>query len=290
MLRAVASCANEVVDALGLPARHGAPALQRVAQRYGRALDIDPARPAAGAPQGSRRAATPTTTLAAAPEPHAAARERLPRHARAAGVSAADAQRRSAAAGAASGASSCCDVLGRGAQATVWLAHDPRLDREVALKLLDAGRRHMPVHQWLHEARAVSRLTHPNIVPVFEADEHDGQPYLVFEYVRRPDAGRSAAAQRRACRRARRWTLMLGVLDALHAAHAQGIVHRDLKPSNILVGADGRARVMDFGIAARVPADSAADGQRSSARPATCRPRRRAARRRRRRWTCLRPA
>ena len=76
--------------------------------------------------------------------------------------------------------------LGRGAQATVWLAHDPRLDREVALKLLDPGADAQAVSQWLDEARAVSRLNHPNIVPVFEADEHQGQTYLVFEFVEGP--------------------------------------------------------------------------------------------------------
>ena len=73
--------------------------------------------------------------------------------------------------------------LGRGAQATVWLAHDPRLQREVALKLLSAQADEATRSEWLGEARAVSRLTHPNIVPVFEADEHEGQSYLVFEYV-----------------------------------------------------------------------------------------------------------
>ncbi len=158
--------------------------------------------------------------------------------------------------------------LGRGAQARVWLAHDPRLDREVALKLLDAAADSLAVSEWLHEARAVSRLTHPNIVPVFEADEHDGQPYLVFEYVEGPTLSQSRRGKppmppREAV------ALLLGVLDALAAAHDQGLVHRDLKPSNILLGSDGRARVMDFGIAARVahgdrrgrPATDIADGR-----------------------------
>jgi serine/threonine protein kinase len=142
------------------------------------------------------------------------------------------------------------DVLGRGAQAVVWRANDQRLDREVALKLLSPDAQTVSVHQWLHEARAVSRLTHPNIVPVFEADEAQGQPYLVFELVRGQTLAealrRSGAMPERAA-----VTLLLGVLEALRAAHAQGIVHRDLKPSNILLGADGRPRVMDFGIAAR---------------------------------------
>ena len=143
------------------------------------------------------------------------------------------------------------EELGRGAQATVWLAHDERLERDVALKLLSPDADTLAVTQWLHEARAVSGLSHPNIVPVFEADEHAGQPYLVFELVR----GRTLAdALRRNGAMAQRdaGNLMVGVLDALRTAHEQGIVHRDLKPSNILLDGLGRARVMDFGIAARV--------------------------------------
>ncbi|HET9643142.1 MAG TPA: HDOD domain-containing protein [Burkholderiaceae bacterium] len=140
--------------------------------------------------------------------------------------------------------------LGKGAQATVWLAFDPRLEREVAVKLLAASAGTLAVHQWLHEARAVSRLTHPHIVPLFEADEHQGRPYLVFEYVRGGTLSERLKAQGPMPAR-EAVTLMLGVLDALRTAHGMGIVHRDLKPSNILVDDDGRARVMDFGIAAR---------------------------------------
>lgn len=144
-------------------------------------------------------------------------------------------------------------LLGKGAQATVWLAHDPRLEREVAVKLMRPGADTESVGHWLQEARSVSRLTHPHIVPVFEADVHEQQPYLVFEYV----AGPTLAEQLRAkgAMPARDAVeMMLGVLDALSAAHAAGVIHRDLKPSNILVDGEGRARVMDFGIAASVNA------------------------------------
>lgn len=149
-------------------------------------------------------------------------------------------------------------LLGRGAQASVWLAHDPRLQRDVAVKLMAGSADAAAVSEWMHEAHAVSRLSHPHIVPVFEADDGGGQPYLVFEYV---EGGTVTELVRRegALAPRRAVELMVGVLDALAAAHAQGIVHRDLKPSNVLLGADGRARVMDFGIAARI--SGGADGR-----------------------------
>lgn len=146
-------------------------------------------------------------------------------------------------------------ILGQGAQATVWLAFDPRLEREVAVKLM-RGDKTGPTsgdHPWLQEARHVSCIKHAHIVPVYEADTHQGQPYLVFEYV----AGRTLSEHLKKSGPmppSQAVPLMLGVLDALHTAHASGVVHRDLKPSNILVDAAGLARVMDFGIAARVQA------------------------------------
>ena len=150
--------------------------------------------------------------------------------------------------------------LGRGAQATVWLAHDPRLAREVALKLFHPAADAHAVSDWLHEAHSVSRLTHPHIVPVFEAGEAAGPPYLVFEFVEGPTLA-EARRQRPQWPPREAVALMLDVLDALAVAHAQGIVHRDLKPSNVLLGADGRARVMDFGIAARVAGPAAGRGR-----------------------------
>jgi serine/threonine protein kinase len=141
--------------------------------------------------------------------------------------------------------------LGRGAQATVWLGYDPRLQREVAVKIINPDADAASVAQWLDEARAVSRLAHPNVVPVFEADQDGDVSFMVFEYVNGPTLTellrqRGKLPEREAA------TLMRDVLDAIATAHAQGIVHRDLKPSNILMDAQGRPRVMDFGIAARV--------------------------------------
>lgn len=141
--------------------------------------------------------------------------------------------------------------LGEGAQATVWLAHDPRLDRDVALKVLHAGADAAAIDAHLHEARAVSRLTHPNIVPVFEADMQGGQAYLVFEFVDGPTLAQRLR-QGPALKARAAVELMLGILDGLQAAHAAGLVHRDLKPSNVLLDAKGRPRVMDFGIAAKL--------------------------------------
>jgi len=150
-------------------------------------------------------------------------------------------------------------VLGSGAQATVWLGFDPRLEREVAIKWMNQAAQASAGYDWRREARSVSRLTHPHIVPVFEADLSEGRPFLVFEYavgdtlaerLRRDGAMAPHAAV----------GMMLGVLEGLQAAHAAGVVHRDLKPSNVLVDADGRARVMDFGIAGLMHEADGGDG------------------------------
>lgn len=146
--------------------------------------------------------------------------------------------------------------LGQGGQGAVVLARDPDLQRQVAIKLLrvegEAGERR---RQLLQEARAVSALRHPAIVTVFEAGEQAGRPYLVFEYVE----GTTLAALLReqgALAPERAALMLVDALDALAHAHDAGIVHRDFKPSNILVNTAGKARVMDFGIAAAVRAEA----------------------------------
>lgn len=151
-------------------------------------------------------------------------------------------------------------ILGQGAQSTVWLAFDPRLEREVAIKVMrpGSGSDAQALAQWLDEARSVGRVKHPNIIPVYEADIHGQHPYLVFEYI----AGNTLdqlLKQRGALGPHEAVALMMDVLDAVAVAHAAGVIHRDLKPSNVLVDSAGHARVMDFGIAARIQDRTQAD-------------------------------
>jgi serine/threonine protein kinase len=143
-------------------------------------------------------------------------------------------------------------LLGRGAQSSVYLAFDPHLEREVAIKTLhfaggDASRSAV----LLKEARTVSKLRHANLVPIFEAGEQGGDPYLVFEYV---DGQTLAELIRESAPLAvtRAIEIMVHVLDAVGHVHDHGAIHRDLKPSNILINGQGVPRVMDFGIATRL--------------------------------------
>lgn len=134
--------------------------------------------------------------------------------------------------------------LGQGAQGTVYLAHDTRLDRKVAIKLL----RPEQAPKSLDEARLVSKLQHPNVVALYDAFVESRRVGLVFEYV---DGETLADLLKRegALTPVRAVELMLGVLDGLASAHAQGIIHRDIKPQNIMLDRSGRARIMDFGVA-----------------------------------------
>lgn len=142
--------------------------------------------------------------------------------------------------------------LGRGAQSVVYLAFDPQLEREVALKTLHFERPDPAQNATLlAEARMVGKLRHPGIVPIFEAGEEGGDLFLVFEYV--PGENLAVYLRRQgALPPARAAALIVDVLDAVAHAHAHGIIHRDLKPSNILMDETGVPRVMDFGIATHV--------------------------------------
>ena len=153
-------------------------------------------------------------------------------------------------------------LLGKGNQSEVYLAYDPHLEREVAIKTLQfasPAERAANMDNLLNEARTVSRLQHPHIVTLHDAGEHQGQPYLVFEWVDGPTLAQ-VLKQEGPVSAPRAAELAIQILDALGYAHAQGIIHRDIKPSNVLLGANGIARVMDFGIASRIDNQAAKSG------------------------------
>jgi CHASE1-domain containing sensor protein len=151
--------------------------------------------------------------------------------------------------------------LGRGGMGVVHLARDELLGRSVALKLLDRGGTPKLQARLLIEARSLARLSHPNVVAIYEAGEHDGRIYLAMERIV-GDTLRGWFGER-----PRRLSELLDVaLQAargLAAAHDAGLVHRDVKPDNIMIGDDGRVRVMDFGLA-RVARERADDDEFAS--------------------------
>ena len=140
--------------------------------------------------------------------------------------------------------------IAHGGMATVYRATDTRLDREVALKVMHAelARDEEFVRRFIGEAKSVARLSHQNVVAVFDQGADGPYLYLAMEYV----PGRTLKELLRDSGRfppAAALEIMAGVLDGLAAAHASGIVHRDVKPENVLLTADGRIKVADFGLA-----------------------------------------
>lgn len=145
-------------------------------------------------------------------------------------------------------------ALGEGSMGRVMECEDRRLGRSVAVKFLHARSLPATRQRFLREGRLMARVTHPNVVRVLDAGTMGEHPYLVCAYVdgRTLEAVRDSAP-RHDVRRAVRFAL--DVLEGLAACHAEGIVHRDLKPANILVDAEGRALVADFGLARLIEQD-----------------------------------
>lgn len=141
-------------------------------------------------------------------------------------------------------------LLGQGAESRVWLARDPDLQRQVAIKRVElpAAANDEQTHTLLREARIVGQLRHPGIVPVYAAGSDALGPYFVYEYV----DGETLAqrlARSGALPAADAIALTVALLRALEHAHQRGVIHRDLKPANILLDASGQPRIADFGIA-----------------------------------------
>jgi eukaryotic-like serine/threonine-protein kinase len=144
-------------------------------------------------------------------------------------------------------------VLGKGAMGIVYRAHDPHIERTVAIKtvrkdLLDAELAHQFMARFRNEARAAGRLSHPNIVAIYEYGEDEHLAYIAMEYV-------DGLGLREYLNRKAQFTLgqvasiVTQLLQALAFAHAQGVVHRDVKPANLILTPAGTVKVADFGIA-----------------------------------------
>ncbi len=150
-------------------------------------------------------------------------------------------------------------LLGAGGMGNVYEAWDERLERRVALKSIrhDWSGSSTARARFLREARVLSSLDHPNICRIYDVLEEDGRTFLVLEFIE----GESLDDARGRLTRAERLQVGDEIAQALAAAHASGVVHRDLKPENIHVTREGRAKVLDFGIARPAEAEKAiADG------------------------------
>ena len=146
--------------------------------------------------------------------------------------------------------------LGSGGMSTVYLARDETLERWVAAKVLHREISDQPdqIERFRREARAVAQVAHPNVVAVIDAGEDLGRPYIVFEYVEGETLKeRIDRAGRLPLDEAAAYGIEVG--RGLAAAHARRLVHRDVKPQNVLIDAEGRAKVTDFGIARELEQD-----------------------------------
>jgi serine/threonine protein kinase len=140
-------------------------------------------------------------------------------------------------------------MLGAGGMASVWLAEDERLGRQVAVKVLadSLALDSDYVSRFEREARVAARLSHPNLVNVFDFSTASPRPYLAMEYVEGATLADLLHGRARAA-----WdpeSVFRQLMSAVCYVHAAGIIHRDIKPGNVLVGRDGRTRLTDFGIA-----------------------------------------
>jgi Tol biopolymer transport system component len=155
------------------------------------------------------------------------------------------------------------DRIGAGGMGEVYRARDPRLSRDVAVKVLTASGPIDParLHRFQQEARAAAALSHPNILSVFDVGSHEGIPYLVFELLEGETLSKEIARGGLTARKAIDYAIQIA--DGLSAAHDKGIIHRDVKPGNIFVTSKGAVKILDLGLAKlREPLDVTPGGSR----------------------------
>ena len=140
--------------------------------------------------------------------------------------------------------------LGRGGMGEVWLAHDARLDRHVAIKLLRDPLDAQHAARFEREARAVAALVHPNIVNIFDFGNDESRLFIAMEFVAGEPLSETIR-HRRPLPLGMRLRLMEELCAGVGHAHRRGIIHRDIKPANLIIGGDGHLKVVDFGIARR---------------------------------------
>lgn len=143
--------------------------------------------------------------------------------------------------------------LARGGMASVYIAHDTRLDRPVAMKVMHQHLAEDPqfLQRFTREARSAARIVHPGVVSVFDQGSVDGRPYLVMDLIDGPTI-RDLLRREGSFTLARSLSYCDDILQALRAAHRIGVIHRDIKPENVLLPHEGSARVTDFGLARAV--------------------------------------
>jgi serine/threonine protein kinase len=142
------------------------------------------------------------------------------------------------------------EVIGRGGMGVVYKALDPALNRVVAVKMVTVGLADDPAltQRFYREARATASLRHPNIVTVYDLGEHEGNLYLVMEYIDGVSLD-AAALSPRQLSITERIKIIIDVCHGLEYAHERGVVHRDIKPGNVMIPKEGDAKIVDFGIA-----------------------------------------
>ncbi len=149
--------------------------------------------------------------------------------------------------------------IGAGGMGEVWRARDSQIGRDVAIKVLpvSAAENADRLHRFELEARAAGTLNHPNLVTIFELGKHDGAPFIVMELLEGETLREKIDEGTIPPRKAIEYAVQMA--DGLAAAHDKGIIHRDLKPENVIVTADGRLKILDFGLAKLTRPEEASD-------------------------------